>query len=708
MTSLLQSLKDRARELDCLYEVDELLRNPDTPLDEVCLRLVQIVASGMRHPDLYQLKIRIGGRTYCSPGFAETERAMSVPIDFGVTTMGSLDLYYSQRACSDKNRPFLEEEAQLLTTIGRRLGSYAEHQTVLRNVQESESGASAREQRIVKWRKILRVTKLIDPELHLNIARKMLYRLSASGIAEAGAFFQPPGVASSNAGIGLREEWNVPHRPRKTYLVKDVEQVAFRIAVEHLGDEMIQSLIEKWLREDKLSHLERLITSHCSVMEMASAVRDCYPPQSGNQDSPSAVEKSVLVSLIRRVLSDQLNYIDTAKRFMRVGDIGQLLERVACCTHSTGSLGGKSAGMHLAAQILRASAKDSELLDNVKIPRTWHVASDAMMHFVRFNGFDDVIEQKYKEPHEVRSEYPYIVQTFKSARFPPGMINGLTFALDYFGECPLIVRSSSLLEDRAGASLSGKYRSLFLANQGDRHERLDALTDAIAEVYASTFCPDAIEYRSKHGLLDYPEEMGIMIQEVVGSRVGDYFLPTYGGVACGRNEFSQSPDDRYEDTVVRLVPGLGTHSVDQMEDDRPPVVIVPGQPGLRLNACEDRIVRRSPKKMDVINLATDEIETLNIDDFLSTVGATLPSVASVISVLSDDHTILAVQSGDDLVGRRVVVTFDQLICKTKFIQRMQTILETLEREIGSPVEVKFASDGRSLYLLQCRPLNSFR
>ncbi len=110
-----------------------------------------------------------------------------------------------------------------------------------------------------------------------------------------------------------------------------------------------------------------------------------------------------------------------------------------------------------------------------------------------------------------------------------------------FKDNPIIVRSSSLLEDNFGYAFSGKYKSLFVPNLGTEEERLHALMDAIAEVYASTFSPDPIEYRRERGLLDFNEEMGILIQEVVGTRVGPYFLPTYAGVAFSRNEFRWSP-----------------------------------------------------------------------------------------------------------------------------------------------------------------------
>ncbi|MCK7528403.1 MAG: PEP/pyruvate-binding domain-containing protein [Ignavibacteriales bacterium] len=72
----------------------------------------------------------------------------------------------------------------------------------------------------------------------------------------------------------------------------------------------------------------------------------------------------------------------------------------------------------------------------------------------------------------------------------------------------------------------------------------------MAEVYASIFGPDPIEYRAERGLLDFHEEMGIMIQEVVGTRVGRYFLPAFAGVAFSNNEFRWSPRIKREDGLV--------------------------------------------------------------------------------------------------------------------------------------------------------------
>jgi hypothetical protein len=327
------------------------------------------------------------------------------------------------------------------------------------------------------------------------------------------------------------------------------------------------------------------------------------------------------------------------------------------------------------------------------------------MSFLSFNNLEEVIEQKYKEIDQIRLEYPNVVQLFKNSRFPAEIIKGLSMALDDFGDKPLIVRSSSLLEDRMGTAFSGKYRSLFLANQGTKQEKLDALTDAIAEVYASLFGPDPIEYRAERGLLDFHEEMGIMIQEVVGERVGDYFFPAYAGVAFSNNEFRWSPRIERQDGLARIVPGLGTRAVDRLSDDYP-ILIAPGVPNLRVNVTAEETMRYSPKRIDVINLKTCTFETKEIPALLRECGREYPGIGKIVSVYQDDHFYSPSAIGLDFNKLDLFVTFDGLIARTPFVKQLQTILRTLQERMNTPVDIEFAADGAHLYLLQCRPQSS--
>lgn len=701
---LFESLRERAKELDCLYQIEKILSDPDRPLDEVCPKIIEVIPSGWQYPDVCRAKISVENNIYCSPDFVESAWMQSAGIGIKDSAVGRVTVGYIQERPAADDGPFLREETKLIRAIAGQLGSLIEYQRLSVDIQELQKAAvPSAEKRGARWQKVLEILEETDRELFLNITRKLKNHLCMSGIADAERFLQPFGSEQAGAGDELREDWNVPHHPRKKDLSGDFSSLALRIAAEHLSDDTIQSLIQKWLQEDKLSALERIISGSYSLSEIANAIERFYPVD--DETSPSASKKGIRVSLIRRFLSDQLQYIKVARDFIGVRDVSDLLERVISCAESKGKLGGKSAGMHLAAHILEEKGKNNELLGNVKIPKTWHITSDAILHFVRYNGLDDVVEQKYKELDQIYAEYPYIVQTFKCARFPAEIINGLTMALDDFGEHPLIVRSSSLLEDRVGAAFSGKYRSLFLGNQGSRHDRLDALIDAVAEVYASTFSPDAIEYRAERGLLDFVEEMGIMIQEVVGTTVGKYFLPTFAGVAFSANEFRWSPRIRREDGLVRLVPGMGTRAVDRVGDDYP-ALIAPGQPGLSVNVGVDEIVRYSPKKIDVINLQTNSFETLDIEAFLKEVGEEIPGLNDIVSILHEDGLIRPVGLTTDLSDETSVVTFEGLFRRTPFIKQIQTILRTLEQEIGTPVDIEFGSDGHNLYLLQCRPQSS--
>jgi hypothetical protein len=259
------------------------------------------------------------------------------------------------------------------------------------------------------------------------------------------------------------------------------------------------------------------------------------------------------------------------------------------------------------------------------------------------------------------------------------------------------------LEDRLGAAFSGKYKSLFLANQGTREERLDALTDAIAEVYASTFGPDPIEYRTERGLLDFNEEMGIMIQEVVGTKVGHYYLPTFAGVAFSNNEFRWSARITREDGLIRLVPGLGTRAVDRVSDDYP-ILIAPGKPDLRVNVTPDEVVRYSPKNVDIINLKTNTFETIDVNELIKRFGNDVPGIQNLVSMVSEGLIQKPTSLFNlDFETQQLVVTFEGFFQRTDFVQQIGGLLKVLQERIGTPVDIEFAHDGHHLYLLQCRP-----
>lgn len=141
--------------------------------------------------------------------------------------------------------------------------------------------------------------------------------------------------------------------------------------------------------------------------------------------------------------------------------------------------------------------------------------------------------------------------------FPEAILDQFQGMLDYFGESPYIVRSSSILEDARGNAFSGKYESVFVANRGSREKRKQALLNAVRRVYACVLDEEALLYRKRRGLLESEERMALLIMRVSGAPHGRYYYPQAAGVGLSFNPFVWHKDIAPEAGVLRFVFGLG-------------------------------------------------------------------------------------------------------------------------------------------------------
>jgi hypothetical protein len=697
---IINTLQERAKELNCLYRVHELINRPDASPDEVCRSLLEAIPPGWQFPDVCWARITLEGVVYQPSRVQETGWVQRADIVVQAEEVGSIEVFYTKPMPAADEGPFLKEERKLIDTIAERLAHWTMQRRLhatLRTWRAALNGTRAADR--PSWWVVVEFLRNTDHQLLMRISRRMVNYLCWNGIDEAQALLQR--FALNVRTVDAQDE-NRPLQKTSLDAVLAVTEEAFDIAAANLSDEEILQCIQRWIKDDKSGFLiEAVENQGTSLTDIAAALERYEQLHLGDHDLSRTRQVALRVALARRFLTEDLDFINTAKQYVEVGDFHELVRHIISPTGSHGKLGGKSSGLFLATRILQRSNEYAHLTGEIRTPKTWYLTSDSLLHFIEFNHLEDVYDRKYLELDQIRREYPHIVQVFKNSDFPPDISKGLALALDDFEDRPIIVRSSSLLEDRVGAAFSGKYKSLFLANQGSKRERLVALMDAIAEVWASIFGPDPIEYRSERGLLDVHEEMGIMIQEVVGTRVGPYFLPTYAGVAFSHNEFRWSARIKREDGLVRLVPGLGTRAVDRLADDYP-ILVSPGQPGLRVNVTPDEIVRYSPTKVDVINLEARQFETVSLRDLIERAGSGLPALAQVVSVWEDNrlHAPVGLMSSFD--PDRLVVTFEGLIDQTSFVTRVRTVLRLLREKLGYPVDIEFASDGKNFYLLQCR------
>jgi len=416
--------------------------------------------------------------------------------------------------------------------------------------------------------------------------------------------------------------------------------------------------------------------------------------------------EEIIVVLIKTMISDQLGFVHVAKAWFTAEDLRFIFTRRI----GTGKIGGKAAGLLLAWKILQAYAP--LMAQQMVLPESYFIGTDVFYDFVSLNRLEPFINQKYKPLEQIRQDYPKLQAVYEQGRFPETVTEQLCAILQKVGKTPLIVRSSSLLEDRFGAAFAGKYDSLFCPNQGMLEENLAALTLAIRRIYASALNPDALLYRRRMGLLDYDERMAILLQEVQGQTYHDYFFPSLAGVGFSRTPILWHPRLRREDGFVRLVLGLGTRAVNRVADDYPRLITL-SHPTLRPEGSLSAMRYYSQHFIDLIDLKSNALVTLPVEQV---VGLDYPPLRWVASVDEGDTLMPIVSLGPQVSPKNLVLTFDALLQRSDFVAHMKTMLSVLSQQYHFPVDVEFAvtltphspRPRLTFHLLQCRPQSSMK
>ncbi len=473
----------------------------------------------------------------------------------------------------------------------------------------------------------------------------------------------------------------------------------------NLPHDLFESLVREALSQ-RLPDQEIVLTFHpelapWDMLFAQGAAYEALPPAERRKVEHHL--KEIKVVLIKAMISDHLDYVGIAKEWFDIADLRAIRQQ----RFGRGRIGGKAAGVMLAECILRKSAPP-ELLERIRIPRSWFLGADVFYQFTHMNDMLDFSNQKYRSEDEIREAYPSIRRRFRAGQFPADIIESLRSILAEVGNTPLIVRSSSLLEDSFGTSFAGKYESHFCPNQGGPEENLEALLQAIADVYSSVYSPDAILYRRQMKLLDYDERMAILIQEVQGQTHGRYFFPEAAGVAFSRNQFRWNPRiDRYEG-FARLVWGLGTRAVERLAGDYPRLVAL-SHPDLRPESSARRIQRYSQHYIDLIDLEQNTFATLPVE---KVIRLSLPYLRYIAQELRQEYLQDLISTPFALDTEKLVITFQGLLMRTDFPQILRRMLDLLEQAYERPVDTEIVvqldeENGQGvrpmIHLVQCRP-----
>jgi hypothetical protein len=474
----------------------------------------------------------------------------------------------------------------------------------------------------------------------------------------------------------------------------------------HLSPGEIENYINLARKRDKCQTLSMVVNrDQATSMEIYRALREfCEIPKGEVYISPEEAI-GIRVALTSRFISSQLPFISLAKNHITIRDIDDVLQRSLWSRKRPGRLGGKAAGMILAHKILLPALEkwDPELEQYIRVPETWYLNSGVFSEFLDRNNLYLFHTFKYKDRETIEKEFLRIEERFSYASFAPEVVEDFKRILQEIGEHPIIIRSSSLLEDSFGLAFSGKYLSLFLTNQGDLETRLTRFIAGLKKVFASIFGPDPILYRRDHGLLDYDERMAMVVQKVVGRRFGDYFFPFASGVMFSRNVYAWNPKIKKEEGLIRLVFGLGTRAVDRVGSDYPRMVPL-SHPLLRPEVTAEQIKKYSQKQVDVLNLRKGVMETVDFRTLSSEIDH--PDLFYAVSVDREGHLSAPMFKTQDLRTGELCLTFENLLTKSPFVPLAKKVLSKVEAAYGRPVDIEFAWDENKLYILQCRSLST--
>ena len=392
-----------------------------------------------------------------------------------------------------------------------------------------------------------------------------------------------------------------------------------------------------------------------------------------------------------------------ADRYFTLEDLFAIRKRLI----GAGRIGGKAAGMLLAQRILLTKKEEMgiDFTERLDDHDSFYIGSDVFFTFLVNNDLFRLRLRLTCDSATSTDEFQEIEERFLAGRFSSTIQEQFRALLDYYGQAPIIVRSSSLLEDSFGNSFAGKYRSIFCTNQGNPEARLDDFMRAVKLVYASALNPDALCYRSKRGLGANDEQMAILVQRVSGMPYRQYFFPTLAGVAFSRNLYAWNDRIDSRQGVTRLVFGLGTRAVDRVGEDYPRMIAI-SHPQLRPEVGV-KVSKYSQHQVDVLNLETNQFETHFLTDILA--KDEYPHLSMLVSVMRDNYTYDPVSGKVGGSADQWVLTFNNLILRTDFVPVMGNLLARLEEAYGQPVDVEFTAsvDGGKhvrINLLQCRPL----
>ena len=463
--------------------------------------------------------------------------------------------------------------------------------------------------------------------------------------------------------------------------LKELQEKMFYIPDDSLMYHISRNHISKWLKARALFPIAQLLRNLTyedfeDLDEVRRYIFDAIA--------------SFRISRARGVIAEfRRDHFDEYLSFTRIGN---------------GSIGGKARGLAFLDSVIKRH-KELDDFENIitTIPRTVVLCTDVFDEFMEENKLYKLALSDVDDD--------VLLNHFINARLPFRIHEDLYTFINVVNN-PIAVRSSSLLEDSHYQPFAGIYSTYMLPNvKHDERQMLEMLSKAIKCVYASAFFKDSKAYMEATSNVIDEEKMGVILQEVCGTKYDDRFYPTFSGVARSINFYPIEPENP-EDGIANVAMGLGKYIVDGGQSLR----FSPRYPKKILQLSDPQLaIRETQRHFYALDLNPESFKA-STDD-----GANLLYLR--VKDAQKDGSLKHLASTYDYHSKQILdglnhqgmplITFSNILKHDKFplAEILQKALSIGQKEMNMPVEIEFAVNMNTpkgapymFNLLQIRPI----
>ena len=121
-----EALRERVKELGCLYAISELIEKPGISLEEILQGAVDLIPTAWQYPEIACARIIVDGKEFETENFGETIWKQASNILLHGERIGTIEVCYLEERDERDEGPFLKEERSLLNIVTKRLGHIIE------------------------------------------------------------------------------------------------------------------------------------------------------------------------------------------------------------------------------------------------------------------------------------------------------------------------------------------------------------------------------------------------------------------------------------------------------------------------------------------------------------------------------------------------------------------------------------------------------